>query len=72
MMSLDVVMNLAQLLDPAMRDPFLRAVAIEAWPLSARSDRPRDDLPRRPRASAPVHDAVARCGAALAGVVGLR
>ena len=26
---LDVIMNLAQPLDPAMRDPFLRAVAIE-------------------------------------------
>jgi hypothetical protein len=26
---LDVLMNLAQPLDPAMRDPFLRAVAIE-------------------------------------------
>jgi hypothetical protein len=26
---LDVIMNLARPLDPAMRDPFLRAVAIE-------------------------------------------
>ena len=70
---LDVIMNLAQPLDPVLRDPFLRAVAIELARYQPEAIGPGADQPSRPQPTAAVlGGAGARCGAALAGRVRLR